>query len=386
VIRAYSFRLCPTPTQELGLDRVRAACCDLYNAALQQRKEAYRRRGKTLSAFAQCLELKEVCADGGPCFGIQQRPLAFTLRRLDDAYAAFFRRAKAGGTPGFPRFRAKERFNTFETDRFQVTDRRLRLLGLSIRWRPWREIPPKNALKMVRVTRKADGWYAAVVCEVEARPLPKTGRSVGLDLGLLSLVATSDGETMVIDPALKAKERRLRRWQRIVSRRKKGSNRRRKARGILARRHLELARSRKHHLDNLTLRIVRENDIVVLENLGVKALTRSGPKTAQGRGLRRSMHRASWGELLAQLDGKAEEAGRVVVRVDPRGTSQECSGCGAVVRKALAERVHRCPCGLTLDRDINAAKVILARGLRLLRGGTAVVDASRRTEKPVRVA
>jgi putative transposase len=217
------------------------------------------------------------------------------------------------------------------------------------------------AIKTVTVKREADGWYAVLSCDVPLPPaLPSTGRAVGVDLGLKSLVATSTGATVEPSWALAEADTKLVRLQRVIARRQNSSARRRTAARALAVAHQRVSRQRKAHLDNVVAALIRENDLVVVEDLNVAGLARSR--------LTKSVHNASWGYLLSKLDSKAEEAGRRVVRVDPRGTSQTCPGCGKIEPKPLAQREHRCVCGLELDRDVAAAQVILDRGLRLLRG------------------
>lgn len=370
MFRSYKFRLYPTRAQEQRLVEILDRCRELYNAALEQRRDAWRRCGKTLTRFDQGREIRTLDGYKG-----LNRISEFVLARLDRAFQAFFRRVKAGEVPGYPRFRNRYRFRSFETDTVRATPEALRFAGLRIAWRPWRELPAdEEDIRMANIVREADGWHAVVVCRVAPEALQPTGAVVGVDLGLLSLVATSDGETTAAPKFLARAAKRLRRAQRRVSRRKKGSRRRRKAVVLLARQYQRVARTRAHFLHGLSKRLVTEHDVIVVENLG--PMGRMGPRSAQGRGMRRAIHDASWGILVSQITYKAESAGRTVVRVDPRGTSQECSGCGHEQRKTLKERVHRCAsCGLMLDRDVNAARNILNRGLQLLRGGDGLSGA-----------
>lgn len=363
MIRTYSFRLYPTVAQEARLEDVLRLQCDLYNVALEQRRDAWKRCGKSVGLYAQQLELKTLDGYKG-----LKRVSEHTLRRLDRAFKRFFK----GG--GYPRFRSVKRFQSFETDATTATATHVRVIGFTMRWRPWREVPDRASIRLCRIVRKADGWYASIVCEVSAEPLAPTRRSVGVDVGMLSLVATSDGVVVANPRHLKAAEARLRKAQRRVSRRKKGSRRREKARVLLAKQHLRLARTRAHFLHGISKGLVRDYDVIAMEALSSGCGTRS-------RGNRKAKADAAWGTLRNQVAYKAESAGRVLALVDPKGTSQKCSACGAVVRKALDVRVHSCACGLTLDRDVNAARNVLKRALLARRGGAAAVGAPRGSEK-----
>jgi putative transposase len=226
--------------------------------------------------------------------------------------------------------------------------------------------------KTLTVKKEADGWYVILSCEVEKpEPLPETGKVVGIDLGLHHLVATSDGEFLGDIESLKRDARKLKTAQRAVCRKAKGSNRRKVAVQFLARRSQDLQRRRKAQLDRITRKLINKYDVIIIEALKVVQLINLGGNDAQGRGLRRNWRQAAIGILIHMLVYKAAEAGRLVIKVDPRGTSQECSVCGAIVPKGLSTRVHRCTCcGHVQDRDVNAAVNVLARGLRLLRGGS----------------
>ena len=202
------------------------------------------------------------------------------------------------------------------------------------------------------------------------KPLPKTDKSIGIDLGLTSLVTTSDGEKIPNLRPYKTAERRLARAQRRVSKRKLGSNRRRKAVVLLAKAHAHVANIRRENHIHVACALVEKADVICIEKLNVQGLSRSM--------LAKSVHDASWGNLKHWLLCKAESAGREVIEVDSRGTSQRCSQCDCVVEKKLSDRIHNCPhCGLVLDRDVNAAKNILRLGLSLRREASVVIEPCR---------
>lgn len=303
------------------------------------------------------------------------------LTRLDRAFSAFFRRAKSGEKPGFPRFKGRGRYRTFTFKdapngngvKLIRRGRRVRLAGIGEMkvklHRPW-----EGVLKQVSVTlSRDDRWYVALACDdVPAKPLPPTGEDVGIDLGISTFATLSDGSVVENPRHLAQAEGRLQRAQRVVSRRRRGSSRRRKAVRLLARRHERVRAARLDFHHKAALELVRHYDRIAVEDLNVKGLARTM--------LAKPVHDAGWAQFTAILASKAESAGRELVKVRPSGTTQACSVCGVLVPKTLAQRVHRCPdCGYVADRDLNAARNVLLKGLGpSLRGG----DATRRPDDP----
>lgn len=350
------------------LERMR----ELYNAALQERRDAYRATGKAPTCYQQQKSLIEVRAARPEYQAIHTHLLQDALTRLDRAFQAFFRRVKAGEKAGYPRFRGKGRYRTFTFKdvshgngaKLVSGGRRVRLAGIgNVKVKLHR--PYEGRVKQVSVTLDGDGhWYVALSCDdVPAKPMPVTGREVGVDVGIATFAALSDG-TMVANPRpLETARREMVRAQRRVTRRKRGSNRRRKAVRVLARKHCRVRNARNDFHHKVALDLVRRYDRIAIEDLNVKGLA--------GGMLARQVADAGWAQFARILASKAESAGRELVRVDPRGTSQLCSACGAEVPKDLSVRVHRCPhCGYTADRDINAARNVQRRGHRR-RGGVA---------------
>ena len=258
----------------------------------------------------------------------------------------------------YPRFRGRNRFDSFgfkeHGNGFRLDGRRLKLSGIgrvAVRWH--RELA--GQIKTVRITRRAGKWYACFTCEVEAAPLPPTGREVGIDVGVASLITTSEGEKEAHPRWYRAAERKLRVLQRRVARRKKGSANRRKAVSALQRQHERIANTRNDYLKKLVSRLIAQYDRVALEDLRITNMVRN-------RHLAKSILDAGWGYLVAHLTSKAAEAGRVVLLVDPRYTSKTCSRCGHVFASlSLSDRWIDCGCGLSMDRDHNAAVNILKR-------------------------
>jgi putative transposase len=282
------------------------------------------------------------------------------LRRLDRAFAAFFRRVKAGVTPGYPRFRSARRYDSLTWDSgWGVRNGRLALQGIGhvkVKWH--RPLPASAVVRTVTVRRVAERWYACFSLRVSGSPqiLANQRPAVGLDLGIQHFATLSTGEQIPGPRAYRAAMRQLRVAQRRVSRRQKGSHRRQGARLLLARQHERIRNLRHDHAHKLTRRLVSDFGLIAVEDLNVGGLAR-GP-------LAKDVTDQGWAAFLTILEYKAAEAGTRLIRVPPRGTSQTCSGCGVVVPKVLSERIHRCPdCGLVIDRDTNAARNILRLGL-----------------------
>ena len=359
VNRTYRFRIYPTRKQRLALEAQLGFACDLYNAALEQRRYAFG-TGQRVGYVSQCRELTALRAAGDGPSKMSCSAMRSPLRRLERAYQAFFRRVKAGEKPGYPRFRSRRRYDSLTWDSaWSIQERRLALLGighLKVKWH--RELPASAKVCTVTIRRVAGRWYACFVLalQVSAVPARTVMRAVGVDLGVQNFAALSTGELIPGPRAYRAARRQLRVAQRRVSRRVKGSRRRQKAGLLLARLHERIRNLRGNHAHQLSRRLVSEFGLIAVEDLHIRGLTRGF--------LAKDINDQGWAEFLRLLGYKAEDAGIKVVAVSPDGTSQICSGCGARVPKALSERVHHCPyCGLVLDRDINAARNILRLGM-----------------------
>lgn len=217
--------------------------------------------------------------------------------------------------------------------------------------------PLQGTVKTCTIIVKNGKWYACFSCEVQAELLSPSTEQVGIDLGLQHLAATSDGETIDPPKHLRRSERKLKQCQRKVSRKSIGSKRRKKAVLLLARLHEKVANQRKDHAHKKSRKLVNRYGFLAFEKLHVQGMI-------QNRHLAKSIADASWSQFVQFIAYKAERAGRMVVQVDPRNTSRDCSNCTRPVKKSLAVRVHRCHhCGYVADRDFNAARNILQRAL-----------------------
>ncbi len=371
MVRVYRYRLYPTRGQDAALRETLYRLRELYNAALQERRDAYRQRRATLTCYDQQKSLREVREVRPEYAGIHVHVLQDALTRLDRAYRAFFRRIRAGETPGFPRFKGRDRYQSFTFKEAgngaKLVNGRLRIHGIGhVKLKMHR--PYAGTLKQISVSLDSDGhWYAALVCvDAPAEPLFPTGVGIGIDVGITTFAALSNGQLVANPRPLLSAQTAVAAAQRVVSRRKRGSRRRSKAVRLLAKQHARVRNTRKDFHHKTALDIVRRFDHIAIEDLNVKGLARSM--------LAGFVHDAGWAQFATILSNKAESAGRTMVRVDPRGTSQQCSECGAEVRKTLSVRVHECPhCGYSADRDTNAACNIKRRGQRLREGVNDVV-------------
>lgn len=353
-VLTFKYRLLPSSRQH---DKLRAALDhtrDLYNAALEERIDCYRKTGKGRSWPDQCKALTELRSDlswANYPATLQRWP----LKQVDLAFAAFFRRIKAGvDRAGFPRFRGRERFKTFGfSDRYgwRVTGKRLHMNGIgSIRLHLHRELPSKPT--SCKVKREGRNWYTLLTVEVPCAAT-HSGPAVGIDMGITTLAALSTGDLIANTRPARRAEREIRRRSRALARCKRGSDRRRKVKATLASLHGKIVRIRETHLHQVSASLTALFGTVVVEKLNIKGLA-SGIRA-------REVHDASWGRLIAMLRYKAERAGGALIEVDPNYSSQTCPDCGAIKRKEFSERMHRCPCGCVLDRDVAAARVILDR-------------------------
>jgi putative transposase len=363
--KSYKYKLKPTPEQERTLELVLWRCRTLYNTALEQRITAWERRRVSVSRYQQEAELKDLRADFPEYAAIHSHVLQDVLARLDKTYQAFFRRLADGEKPGFPRFQGANRYHSFTYKEYGNGARLdnsylvLSKIGrLAVRWsRPVEGMP-----KTVTVSQEADGWYVMFSCaDVPAQPLLPTGHETGIDVGLKVFLITAEGDAVENPRHYRRGEKKLAKAQRRVSRRKKGSHRRRKAVGHLQRAHQTVQRQRQDFHHKTALHLLREHDTIYLEDLRVANMVRN-PHLAK------SISDAGWAAFRTILEAKAACAGRRVVAVPPAYTTQDCSGCGTRIPKSLSVRTHVCTsCGLVLDRDENAARNIQWAG-QALRG------------------
>lgn len=356
-MKAYKYKIRASKRITQIFERTQGVCCDLYNAGLQHRRDAYRVAGESVSYAEQCRELTDVREVDSDVAAVYSQVAQDALRRLSKAFLAFFRRVKAKTKAGYPRFRSKSRYASFTYPQqgFSLKGDKLTLAKIgSCRVRLSR--PVEGKIKTCTIKREADGWYVIFAVEENScRYFPKTGKSVGVDVGLESFATLSTGAKIENPKYLRQAERRLKTAQRSVSRKKLRSSNRRKAAHLLAVQHLKVKRQRHDFFHKLSLDLLREFDAFAFESLNIALMMKN-------RHLAKSIADAAWNTFLSIHTNKAENAGRVVGFVNAAFSSQDCSRCGNRVRKSLAVREHRCiECGLVLHRDHNAAINIRGR-------------------------
>jgi putative transposase len=398
VIRSFKFLLRPTHRQEIALSVMLADHCRMYNAALQERRDAYAHPSKTRIKYGdQSAQLKEIRqtdpeGQGRWSFSSQQA----TLRRLNKAFAAFFRRLKAGEKPGYPRFRSVARFDTVEFPKDgdgcrwdsapHLADTRVRLQGIGhVRVHQHRKVTGR--VKTIQVKREGDRWYVILACDqVPAETLPATGAVVGIDMGVASFLTTSDGKHVPNPRYGKAAAEELAEAQQELDafpQRKARKRTKKHQRAVVKVSNLyrKVARQRLDHAHKTAMALVRDHDVIAHENLSVANMVKA-PKAkpnpdlqgeflpngaAAKAGLNRSISDAGWGVFLGILAHKAEWAGRVVIPVNPRNTSRTCPECGHVAKENRTTQAQfRCVrCAFTAHADVVGATNVLRAGLAL---------------------
>lgn len=335
-------------------------CRRLYNTALEQRITIYRQNKGSTSCYSQIKQLPELKASFPEYQEVGSQVLQEVLERLDRAYQSFFRRVKNGDKPSFPRFKGRDRYNSFTLKQagWRLDGKYLFIRNVG-RFKLRLSRPIEGNIKTVTIRRASMGkWYVCFSCEnVPIKPLPEIGKVVAIDVGCESFLTSSDGVKVENPRFFKKSQDILVLRQQRLSRRTKRSNRRRKARILVAKTHQKVRDQRRDFHFKVANQLIRENDIIFIEKMN----SWNSFKT-----LTRSMRDVAWFEFFGILRFKAEEAGREVVGVPAKDTSQLCSRCGARVPKDLSVRIHFCPfCGLVLDRDFNAALNILRVGQTL---------------------
>lgn len=342
-------------------------CRTLYNLCLEQRIMFWRQWRKSLSNYDQHYELPLLKREYPEFKHVNAQTLCNVINRLDKAFKAFFGRMKRGETPGFPRFKNRDRYQSFtlQQNGWKFEGRNLYITKVG-RFKLFLSRPIQGRIKTVTVSRSSTGkWFVSFSCDdVPATILPEAEKQeVGIDVGLTSFLTDSEGDKVENPRFFRESEKKLRRAQRKLSRRKKGSRRRARARQQVALVHEKITNQRKDFINKVALTYLILFQTIYVEKLQITSMVKN-------KHLSKSISDASWGMFFQILKVKAEGAGRRVVEVNPRNTSQDCSGCGAYVPKKLSVRVHRCPaCGLVMDRDENSAVNLVLRGGALRANG-----------------
>jgi putative transposase len=386
VRRAYKLRAYPTRPQEGRTVRLLRDHCDLYNAALQERREAWRMQRVSISYVDQSAQLKEIRAadpdgQGRHSFTAQQQ----TLRRLNAAFQAFFKRARDNDKAKQPRAKQKVGHPRFKP--YQRFDQVLFVAGDGAKWEPandgrWAHATLQavgrlkvrqhraivGRVKTLQLKREHRRWYVILVTQANPQPLPSAGRAVGVDVGVARFLTTSDGQVVANPRFLAAAQARIACLQRRKERARPGSGNRRRLRRRLAREWRKVANQRRDFHHKTARALVDYCDTVALEDLSIGGMTASargtiaepGTNVTQKTGLNRSILDAGWAEFTQILAAKAESAGRRTIYVNPQNTSVDCHACGARCTRPRQDTVM-CPLHGELDADLNGARNIATR-------------------------
>lgn len=368
----YKYRLFPTSAQRTRLEKVLELCRWVYNDTLAIRKETYEQTGESVTLYETNKLLTRWKVDKPVLSQVHSQVLQNVQERVDLAYQAFFRRVKTGEKePGFPRFKGKGWYDsfTFKQSGFKLDGNRLLLSKIGpVDVELHR--PICATVKTLTIRRDAVGnWYACFSCECDPSPLEPSHKVVGVDLGLATFAYMSDGEKIERQRWMKKDAKDIARLQRKKEKFAKGTPERRKVIRALCHAYERAANRRRNFAHQESRKLVNEYQFIAFEKLDIQDMQATGNKT-----ISRGIADVAWGQFVQFTTYKAANAGRTVTLVNPRATTQMCSGCGEIVPKDLSVRVHVCPnCGLVLDRDHNAALNILARGLASIKGDPVVL-------------
>jgi len=376
---SYQYRIKPTKEQAEKIDGTLEKLRYQYNYLLAQRFDWYEQNRCSIDRcplichipelreqpnyYNQKASLTQLKADRPWYKSIHSQVLQEVPKKVEITFDRWLKGDVNGKKSGRPRFKGKGRYKTFTYPQFKRQHFNNSKITLSkigdVKVIVHRQVPDGFDIKTVSVTKKADGYYVTLSLDDKTvptiKPDFKADNIVGIDVGLIDFIVTSDNDRISAPKFLRKAERKLKSAQRRVSRRKKGSNRRKKAIKQLGRQHKKVADTRKDFHFKTAKSLLDKYDVVSVEKLNIKGLAKTR--------LAKSINDAGWGRFITILSNKAENAGLKVIAVNPNGTSQECSSCGHKVKKPLSQRMHNCPvCHASLCRDLNAAINIKNRG------------------------
>jgi putative transposase len=363
MMKAYRYRIYPTKKQTRLLNEWLALCCEVYNAALQERRDAYRMASTSIGYSQQCAELPG-CKEVRPeLAAVNSQVLQNVLKRVDLAFDSFFRRVAAGQQAGYPRFRSRQRYDslTFKQygNSFSFSQEGKLILSKIGQIKIVLHRPFKGVPKTATVSRSPTGkWSVSISCDgVEPVKLPASEQQVGVDVGLKTFAYLSDGTAIENPRFFREEPKHLAKAQRKLSKAQKGTSERRKRRKVVARIHERIRQRRENFVQQAARRLVNQYGLIALEALIVRNLLKNPT-------LAKSISDAAWSAFIRVLLDKAAEADRAVIRVNPAYTSQTCSGCSHRQEMPLSVRIWECErCSLMLDRDQNASLNILAQAV-----------------------
>jgi putative transposase len=372
--KTYRFRIFPTAKQEQNLARHFGHSRFVYNYFLNQRKEQYQSDKKSDNYYKQAANLTKLKKEEGTEWlkEVNSQTLQFALKSLDSAYTNFFR-----GNAMFPRFKSRRNKNSFTVPQFgRIDDGKLNIPKFKegIKIKMHREL--KGKIGKMSITRTPTGkYFVSIFTEQEIKQLPKTDKALGIDLGLKDFVITSDNKKFKNNRYTKQYARELKKAQQHLSRKQKGSNGFEKQKLKVAKIHEKIANSRLDTLHKVSYKLVRDNQLIAIEDLNVKGMIKN-------RKLSKHIADASWGNFVNLLQYKADWYGREVVKINRwYPSSKTCNECGWIYQDLnLSDREWTCKNGHVLDRDENAAKNILKEGLKIYGEELAITKVERKSD------
>jgi len=355
--KSFKYRIKANRSTFTRAEEVLNLCRVLYNLSLEQRRNVWKYRQKSISANTQKKQLRDLKKTFPEFNKVPSQTLQDVIERVDRAFQGFFRRVKSGEKPGYPRFRGYNRYDSFTLKQagWKLIDSQLIISKLGT-FNIILHRPIEGNIKSVTIRKSASGkWYVCFSCDnVPLKPLPKTGKEIGIDMGCENFLVDSNGRKIDNPRFLKKSEESLKERQKILSRKLKGSHRRSKQRILVAKAHEKTRNQRNDFHFKIANQLVEENDTICIEKMGSFNSFRS---------LTKSMRDVAWFNFFNILRFKAEGAGKEVIEVPAQNTSQICSGCGEIVHKHLNVRIHNCPhCNISIERDFNSAINILRLG------------------------
>lgn len=359
----YKYRIAPIKKQQTILNTTLEECCWLYNHFLEERKTSWENGKKSLNYYAQAVSIPKLKQERASLEGIHSQVLQNVAVRVDLAFKSFFRRVKHKESPGYPRFKGKGWYDsiTYPQSGFEIKNSKFNLSKIgSVKIKLHR--PIGEVIKICTIRRQRTKWYACFSCEIEPQPLPKSNKTVGMDVGIESFATFSDNEKIDNPRFFKTDKKALAKAQRKLSKFENGTPERRKAKKVIARIHERVANRRNNFCHQITRKIVNCFGIICIEDLSINEM-----KKGNFRSINRNIGDVAWGQFAQYLTYKAESAARVLIKVNPAYTSQTCSKCGYRQAKKLSDRLHHCSCcGFETSRDHNAALNILTLGTQSL--------------------
>lgn len=362
--KTFEYRIFPTAKQSRVLNQMLEECRWVFNQTLAYRKDAWEQRQESISLYATNALLPKWKQERPPLTIVYSQVLQDVQERVDLAFKGFFRRVKAGQSPGYPRFKGKDRYDslTYPQFGFSLEDNSVKVAKIGI-VKAIIHRPLEGKAKALIIRRHSTGkWYACFLCEVESSPMPISEKAVGIDVGLTHFATLSTGETIPNPRFFRIDEKALAKAQRKLSKAERGTPTRVFRRKAVSHIHERIANRRRDFAHQEARKLVNQFGIIATEKLQIKDMM-----DGNWRSMNRSIGDAAWSQFKQCIQYKAEDAGRMYVEVNPQGTTQRCSRCQSLVPKDLSVRIHSCPvCGLSIDRDLNASYNILSLGLQAL--------------------